>query len=298
MKRNPVNKIILEGPDLSGKTTLYEMIHKKTGYQWNIQDRSALSMLVHAKYYGRDEFHHIESVKEEIYNLNNFIIMLLPSWNTIAQRFNKRGDPIQDIISLRKIYDLFKEVVEEFENYPNVMTVRCEISDWVLNTIVDSLYEFENADLKVFQEQAMNYCLTKNVTERIGLNFTHYDDGTFTDVNKLDIEYESEKDYYQKIEQKLRAKMSDNFCDYQDKTSRRIIYADDSCISLAHFLIRDKCLDCKFFIRSSNTRDTLYYDLNFLKYLTQMVYDIFELKGYFCKMQFTINSAHIPSKID
>ena len=70
------NQLILEGPDLSGKTTLYYDIHKATGYKWNIQDRSALSMLIHAKYYGRDTFNHVEQLKRELYNLNNPILFL------------------------------------------------------------------------------------------------------------------------------------------------------------------------------------------------------------------------------
>ena len=70
MLRFPTNYLILEGPDLSGKTTFYESIHKSSNYRWNIQDRSALSMLVHAKYYGRDTFRHVEQLRSELYNLN------------------------------------------------------------------------------------------------------------------------------------------------------------------------------------------------------------------------------------
>ena len=49
-----LHTVTLEGVDLSGKTTLYNNIHKKTGYKWNIQDRSELSMLCNAKYYKRN----------------------------------------------------------------------------------------------------------------------------------------------------------------------------------------------------------------------------------------------------
>ena len=105
--KNPINQIVLEGPDLSGKSTLYNMIHKATDYRWNIQDRSSLSMLIHAKLYGRSEFQHVESLKNELNNLNNFMIILLPNWNVIGKRFSKRGDEIQNLSSLRKLYDLF-----------------------------------------------------------------------------------------------------------------------------------------------------------------------------------------------
>ena len=44
MRNTPINQIILEGPDLSGKTTLYNSIHKLTGNKWNIQDRRNASL--------------------------------------------------------------------------------------------------------------------------------------------------------------------------------------------------------------------------------------------------------------
>ena len=78
MVKRPINYIILEGPDLSGKTTFYENLHNETGYRWNIQDRSALSMLVHAKYYNRDTFNCVEQLRAELHNLNNIMIILLP----------------------------------------------------------------------------------------------------------------------------------------------------------------------------------------------------------------------------
>ena len=48
-----IENITIEGPDLSGKTTLYNNIHKQTNYRWNIQDRSMMSMLAHAIFYDR-----------------------------------------------------------------------------------------------------------------------------------------------------------------------------------------------------------------------------------------------------
>ena len=109
--------------------------------------------------------------------------------------------------------------------------------------------------------------------------------------------YEGEKEYYDKIETQLRGKMLNNHAIGQDSTSRRIIYHDDSCISLAHFLIRDQIFDAKFFIRSSNVKDTLKYDINFIYYLTGIVYNIHKCKQP-VKIEVTLNSAHICDRID
>ena len=47
--------INIEGPDCSGKTTLYNRLHKKTNFKYNIQDRSCMSMFVYAKMYERED---------------------------------------------------------------------------------------------------------------------------------------------------------------------------------------------------------------------------------------------------
>ena len=62
MVKFPIEKIIIEGPDLAGKTTLFNKMHEISNFCWNIQDRSALSMLVYAKLYGRDTFYLVENL--------------------------------------------------------------------------------------------------------------------------------------------------------------------------------------------------------------------------------------------
>ena len=50
-----INTVTIEGPDLSGKSTLYEALHEVTNFRWNIQDRSEFSMLCYAILYGRSD---------------------------------------------------------------------------------------------------------------------------------------------------------------------------------------------------------------------------------------------------
>ena len=99
--------VVIEGPDLAGKTTLYEEIHKMSGYKWNIQDRSTLSMLVYARLYNRDVSKWRRKLWREVSNLNNRLILLRPSWSTLVRRYHDRGDEIQDLVSLRKVHDIF-----------------------------------------------------------------------------------------------------------------------------------------------------------------------------------------------
>ena len=117
MIKNPINYLIIEGPDLSGKTTLYNQIHKKTGYRWNIQDRSALSMVVHAKLYNRDEFSHIENLNNEINNLNNHMIILLPDWKIISKMINSLSEEPVDYLTS---FDVTEELSKKIPGYGEI----------------------------------------------------------------------------------------------------------------------------------------------------------------------------------
>ena len=297
--KRPINYIFLEGPDLAGKTTFYEDLHKETGYRWNVQDRSALSMLIHAKYYERNTFQHVEQLRAELANLNNIMIILLPEWDEIGRRFNLRGDPIQNITSLRKLYDLFSEAATELEAYPNVIVLRNRVDNQTVKYLASRLRRYENASTEDLQTNFLNSVAANENNEFLGLNVTLFDDGSFEDIDEGYLLYDKEVDYYNEIITTLTKKISDEvqgkneYNRIEDKYSRRFIYSSDTCISLAHFLLRGEGLDCKFFLRSSNVKDTLFYDLNFLKYLSSQVYNILGANGLFCRMNITINSGHI-----
>ena len=298
MVKFPIEKIIIEGPDLAGKTTLFNKMHEISKYRWNIQDRSALSMLIYAKMYKRDTFHLIENFKKELFNLNNQIILLLPPIEVLAQRFQKRGDPIQNLITLKQLHKLFTEFANEYQHLPNVTIIKKEIADLEYRSIVARYLSLErHTTIHQFPNMCFNSANTQENKEVVGLRFTYFDNGKFTDVKDELLKYEGEKEYYDKIETQLRGKLLNNHAIGQDASSRRIIYHDDSCISLAHFLIRDQIFDAKFFLRSSNVKDTLKYDINFIHYLTGEVYKIHKCKQP-VKIEMTLNSAHICDRID
>ena len=300
----PINYIFIEGPDCSGKTTLYEMIHKASGYYWNIQDRSALSMLIHAKYYGRDTFRHVEQLKRELYNLNNQLIICLPDWEVIVKRFTKRGDPIQNLSSLHKLYNLFSEAAEEFQHYPNVTVIRSIVDKPLVRSLVNQYRSFERKSVHHLRDSMLQMLGTSSANrfqEVVGFNFVHYDTGDFNDINDQMLMYEKEKEYYGRIETAMfetikKELAGDNpYGRKEDLHSRRFIYTDSSCIATCHFLIRDDHMDARFYLRSSNVKDTVHYDLNFLKHLTAQVFRHFKCdrQGNYCKMEFVIGSGHV-----
>jgi len=297
----PTNYLNIEGPDLAGKTTMFNTLHKMTDFKWNIHDRSCVSMLVYAKLYGRDTFELIENLKSELHNLNNRFLFIIPDLDTIFKLYADRGDKLHDIISLKKTYRLFDEAIEEFKNYPNVMVARTNDCE---QFVINNLLHLEKTSMTAVSRQVLqlvNYAESKEV---IGVNFTLYDDGSFEEVNDEDLNYEKEYNYYNRIKTNLMNKIDAEFKGnnqynrIESKESRRFIYVEDTCIALAHFNYREEYLDCHFVLRSSDVANTLYYDLNFLHSLVRNVYNRLELENVYCKMRFTINSAHILDTIN
>ena len=107
------------------------------------------------------------------------------------------------------------------------------------------------------------------------------------------------KKYYNLIKNNLLRKVRNElrgineYSREEDINSRRFIYTDNSCISLMHFTFRNDILDCHFVLRSSNTKETLKYDLQFLYLLCKMVKETLEIEPLACRIRVNFGSAHI-----
>ncbi len=298
-QRFPANQVILEGPDLAGKTSFYNKLHRLTGYRWNIQDRSSLSMLVYAKLYKRDTFIEVERLHKELNDLNNKIVILLPPWEEISRRYVERGDELQNLISLKRVYELFEEAVEDLKLFPNVYVIRHKDTLSFADQLVKEITGDEistPSGVAVYVNQFAAAC--KNL-EANHINVTMYDDGQFKEYNPEVLNYEPEKKYYSIIKAKLLNKLRNElrgineYAREEDVASRRFIYTDNSCISLAHFLFRNNILDCNFVLRSSNTKDTLKYDIQFIYLLCKEVKDLLNIVPLSCRIRINFGSAHI-----
>ena len=275
------------------------MLHKKSGFRWNVQDRSALSMLIYAKLYNRGTFPEIERLNAEIKNLNNRYIILLPRWDVIGKRFHERGDEIQNLISLKKLYKLFSEAADEFESYPNVAVIRSDNALDHLDNTIQTIKNLETSSLTKVAQQVFEYAKSSSNLEATPLTLTYYDDGKFENIDYKALGYEGEKEYYKTITnaviEKIKSELSgDN--EYNRKetlSSRRFVYTHDSCISFAQFLFRNNLLDCHFVLRSSDVKNTLQYDIQFLYYLCSRVYKQLNLSRNVCRIRINFNSAHI-----
>tara|TARA_B100000131_G_scaffold306542_1_gene333741 strand:- start:126 stop:1037 length:912 start_codon:yes stop_codon:yes gene_type:complete len=301
MTRFPTNYIILEGPDLSGKTTFYNSLHKDSSYKWNIQDRSYLSMLVHAAQYERDTKHHEYGMSREILNLNNRFVILLPDFQDVILRYSMRGDEIQSLEDIKGLYKDFENHANRLCHFPNVTVLRGSELDYNVSLVKNEIEAIENGNLDLIADFVKTFAANSPSHEATPLSMTLYDDGTFEDVDPSVMDYEHEKDYYKKIYSSMITKIrrelrgENEYNRVEPVTSRRFIYTDDTCISLIHASYRGSTLDMHFVLRSSEVAKTFRYDLNFLYFLTNAVYKELNLipKEVDVRMRFNLNSAHI-----
>jgi hypothetical protein len=295
------DNVTIEGPDLAGKTTLYNKIHKMSGFQWNIQDRSTLSMLVYARLYNRDNSKWRRKLWNELANLNNRIILLRPSWDTLVRRYDQRGDEIQDMASLERVSCLFQEEGDRIARLPNVITP-CEETPWeeIAQECCDDLWNLENITPTQLGEMVRNFVLESPTDEVSPIQFTVTDQWPFQLADPSIMNDPNETKYYNNIIDGVmsnidRELMGDNeYGAPQDFTTRRFIFTQDSCISLIHTMFRHGVLNVHAVCRSSDVVKTFTSDVRFLHYLSAAIHMKLKLLSSVpVRLNVRMHSAHV-----
>lgn len=271
----PIRTIVLEGTDLSGKTSLYRNLHKTTQFKYNVQDRSALSMLCYAKLYGRDEAVHRTRLMEEICDANNFIVILMLPLDVILRRFHSRGDEAQDESSLAALHHIFSEEASRIEGLPNVLVIRQERDKMDLAALVAAAVRtYEQQGSADFGSSTSRWCQISPMSEvQLRVSFD-VDPGHFDPTVMSD---EREGEYYSGILRDVfnvivRETSGDNpYGVPQGVNSRRFYYHSDTCISSIHFLPRDGQLKVLCTLRSTDSVHNGELDLRFLTHLSAVV---------------------------
>lgn len=288
--------INIEGPDCSGKTTLYNALHKATDFKYNIQDRSCISMFVYAKMYKRDTAIWFNKILDDLKRLDTLNIILLPSEETILKRLAERGDDFQDRKSILLVRKHFRNVAKiGFGMFPNVLVLEEDNLEENVNkslSFIDSLNDMPG------QELIKSLVYNSGRNELVDVQCKEVVDRKSLDYEVLD--FPQEKEYYFNITQELTKKIFKEFSglnEYktpQKHDSRRFIYTDDSCISMIHALWRNNKLNVSATLRSSNVSKTLWADYEFLKILSVRVADEMSLpEDVGIELTVNIRSAHV-----
>ena len=289
--------INIEGPDCSGKTTLYNTLHKETKFKYNIQDRSCMSMFVYSKLYKRkDASIWFDKILDDLKRLDTLYILLLPSEETILDRLKIRGDEFQDKDSILKVRSYFRNIAKiGFGSFPNVLVL--EEND--LETNVNKSLQFINSLNEMpGQELIKSLVFNSGRNELIDVQCKESVDKNNLDLTILN--FPQEKEYYEKIEFEFFNKIFREFVGLNERNqaqkhdSRRFIYTNDSCISIIHVLWRQNKLNVSATLRSSNVSKTLWADYEFLKILSVKTAKEMSLPED-CVINLTVNirSAHI-----
>lgn len=299
-----LDTVTIEGPDLAGKTTLYTMLHEKSGYKWNIQDRSVLSMLCYSIFYNRDDVEVWRArLDDAVNNLNNRIVVLSPSFSLLEARYLNRGDEIQTLGTLRELHKIFEDESSKIEKYATVMVLRPNhetefsydverVYSWLSNP---SRYNLEDIAQEVHTNAAASP--TKECSP-----LTFRLDYTNPESDPSILTHEAEEAYYANMLKGVLTNISNEVSGKNDygipqtpKTTRRFIFTQDSCVSLIHTMFRENTMNVHVVCRSSDTVGTFLYDLRFLYYLTSRILRRVnaDLKKTKCRLYITLNSAHI-----
>lgn len=306
-----IRNITLEGTDCSGKSTLYNNIHRATKFKWNIQDRSQLSMLCYARQWGRDAdaARWRRELNDFLLDLNNRIVVLLPDFQVTAQRLQARGDEFQDIESLRILHGIFKEETALIDTRPNVLVVRDALGPIELSShCVQWLMRPDHLNLLGVAAEVRRLAEASPGREARGCRFQlSVEPDEFSVADAAPMRHPPEEVYYSRILASVLQNIEDElagrneYCSKQDPyTTRRFIFTQDSCISLVHTMLRGSELNMRVYCRSSNVEDTFHHDLQFIYYLYSRVYSRLAARMGWSKPArgvFTINvemgSAHI-----
>ena len=263
--------INIEGPDCSGKTTLYRQLHKKTNFKYNIQDRSCMSMYVYSKMYDREDSSiWFDKILDDLRRLDTLYIVLLPTKSVILDRLRERGDDFQDETSILEVRDYFRNFAKMgFGSFPNVLVLEEDNLEENVNKTISFI---ESLNSMPGQELIKSLVFNSGRNELVDVQCKEVVNRDKLDCTVLD--FPEEKTYYEKIEYDFFNKIFREFSGLnsrgqpQKHDSRRFVYTDESCISMIHVLLRQNKLNVVATLRSSNVTKTLWADYEFLKILS------------------------------
>jgi hypothetical protein len=243
-----------------------------------------------------------ERLDEFLYDLNNRLIILLPSLSVINKRYEIRGDEIQDRDSLYSLYEIFTDEVKRIEDFPNVLVLRGDGSDDLTSKCLAWCIPTENYEIERVSDeiiQSVNQVPGKEITP-LKFSLTLSNPEELLEAASV-MNFPDEEVYYANILHKVLKNIQDENAGKNEYnvpqatfTTRRYIFTQDSCISLIHTMVRGTTMEMNIVCRSSDVVKTFPYDLKFLTYLFGRVYrklGLTTIENF--KMRVTLNSAHM-----
>lgn len=285
----PTKQIVLEGCDLSGKTTFYGKLHRETNFAYDVRDRGPISRIVYSKIYDRD------TTKEEVLtnrfldDLNNVVIILSPAWHIVSARFDTRGDEFHNHESLLKTWTEFRNISIGLENHPSVF---CFESNPDAELSQDLIKCRESITSRRLSSYVQNALISTNRNESFDIQFeiiASPDD----DLGPSVLLVPGEVEYYASLKHGLISRIESELLGGQSINSRRFVTTNDSCISYLRFIHREDHDIVDLVCRSTNIAKNLEHDLNAIIHIAYRAQESLGIKKRNITFKVSLNCAHI-----
>jgi len=287
--RLPTRQIVLEGCDLSGKSTFYGQLHRATNFRYDIRDRGHISRAVYPKIFGRDNSHEAGELYRFLDDLNNVVVFLAPEWSTVAARFESRGDEMHDPGSLRNTWDEFNALSLALRDHPSVLVCQEVPDPEIVRDVIHSREFVNSAKIAEYVERSLN---STRRNESLDTQFEIIV-GIGDDPGPSSLLIAGEEEYYSGIYDDLIGRIEKEIAGGQNSESRRFVTTNPSCISYARFIHRAEQDVFDVVCRSTNVPKNLKVDLDALVHLAFRAQARSGTSNRDIKMRIRLNCAHI-----
>lgn len=287
--RLPTRQIVLEGCDLSGKSTFYGQLHRATNFRYDIRDRGHISRAVYPKIFGRDNSHESGELYRFLDDLNNVVVFLVPEWSTVTARFAARGDEMHNLGSLRSTWDAFNTQFLALRDHPSVITCKGIPDPEAIRDIVHGR-EFVNTEKLVQYVEGALVSTRRN--ESLDMRFDVIASPA-DDAGEKSLLVHGEEEYYSQIHDDLMHRISSEIEGGQTAGSRRFVTSNSSCISYVRFIHREDQDLLDVVCRSTNVPKNLKIDLDAMIHLGFKAQRAVGVDARDIRVKVNLNCAHI-----
>jgi len=285
----PTKQIVLEGCDLSGKTTFYGKFHKETNFAYDVRDRGPISRIVYSKIYDRDTAKEEALTNRFLDDLNNIVILLSPDWDIVSSRFGIRGDEFHNQESLLATWTEFRSLSRQLESHPSVFCFECHPDIDLSHDLVRSRESITSRRLSSYAQNAL---ISTNRNESLDIQFeiiASPDD----DLGPGVLLVPGETEYYASLKHGLISKIESELLGGQSIDSRRFVTTNDSCISYLRFIHREDHDIVDLVCRSTNISKNLEHDLNAIIHIAYNAQELLRIEKRNITFKVRLNCAHI-----
>lgn len=282
-------QVVLEGSDLSGKTTFYRDFHRATNFGYDIRDRGHISRAVYPKIFGRDNSHEKGELHKFLDDLNNVVVFLAPSWSTVSARFASRGDEMHNIGSLQRTWEEFNTQSLALQDHPSVIVCRENPDPETIRDVIMSREGVTSKKIAEYVEKSLTSTgRNESLDTRFELVLSPLDD-----PGPAALVVPGEEEYYTSLGRDLLDRIDSEILGGQTSSSRRFVATNPSCISYMRFIHRDDQDVFDVVCRSTNVPKNLKIDLDALIHLAFRAQAKSGSDNRNIKMRVNLNCAHI-----